>query len=78
MAWSIMSESCVLSPWDKIHTDTLDAVLSLNLHPALLTVQAVLPTLRAKRWGRIVNISSLTILGAARAKLRTLPRRRPL
>lgn len=41
----------------------LDEVFSVNLHPALLAAQAVLPGMRARRWGRIVNISSLTILG---------------
>jgi 3-oxoacyl-[acyl-carrier protein] reductase len=44
------------------HAD-LDEVLSLNLHSALQVVQAVLPAMRKKGWGRIVNISSLTILG---------------
>jgi NAD(P)-dependent dehydrogenase (short-subunit alcohol dehydrogenase family) len=41
----------------------LDEVFSVNLHPALLAAQAALPGMRARRWGRIVNISSLTILG---------------
>ena len=47
---------------DIQHTD-LDEVLSLNLHSALQVVQAVLPAMRKNGWGRIVNISSLTILG---------------
>ena len=50
-------------PVDKVTLDDLDAVLALNLHSAGLTVQATLPAMRAKGWGRIVNISSLTILG---------------
>lgn len=41
----------------------LDEVFRVNLHPALMTVQAALPGMRARRWGRVVNISSLTILG---------------
>ncbi|TXC88879.1 SDR family oxidoreductase [Paraburkholderia azotifigens] len=41
----------------------LDDVLSLNLHPALQTVQALLPGMRERRWGRVVNVSSLTVLG---------------
>ncbi|AJQ94505.1 SDR family oxidoreductase [Gynuella sunshinyii] len=41
----------------------LDEVFNVNLHPALLAVQAALPGMRARGWGRIVNISSLTILG---------------
>ncbi|HEX9466406.1 MAG TPA: SDR family oxidoreductase [Alphaproteobacteria bacterium] len=50
---------------DDVTLDDLDAVLALNLHSAVLTVQATLPAMRAKGWGRIVNISSLTILGIA-------------
>ncbi|CAM3434141.1 Short chain dehydrogenase [Bordetella sputigena] len=42
---------------------TLDDVLRVNLHPAVLSAQAALPGMRQRRWGRIVNISSLTILG---------------
>jgi 3-oxoacyl-[acyl-carrier protein] reductase len=38
-------------------------VLVVNLHSAVHTVQAILPELRRKKWGRIVNVSSLTILG---------------
>ncbi|MDE2580849.1 MAG: SDR family oxidoreductase [Rhodospirillales bacterium] len=39
-----------------------DDTLSVNLKSAFLCTQAVLPAMRARRWGRIVNISS----GAAR------------
>ncbi|MHC1481296.1 SDR family oxidoreductase [Frateuria aurantia] len=42
----------------------LDEVLSANLHPALMAVQTALPGMISRGWGRIVNISSLTILGA--------------
>jgi 3-oxoacyl-[acyl-carrier protein] reductase len=38
-------------------------VLTVNLHSAVHTVQSILPELRRKKWGRIVNVSSLTILG---------------
>lgn len=41
----------------------LDEVLRVNLHPALVAVQLSLPGMKARGWGRIVNISSLTILG---------------
>ncbi|WP_446902403.1 SDR family oxidoreductase [Burkholderia sp. YIM B11467] len=41
----------------------LDDVLALNLHPAVQTVQALLPGMRERGWGRIVNLSSLTVLG---------------
>lgn len=48
---------------DEVTLGDLDAVLDLNLRTALQTVQAALPSMRGKGWGRIVNISSLTILG---------------
>ncbi|MFJ1211808.1 SDR family oxidoreductase [Burkholderia pyrrocinia] len=41
----------------------LDDVLALNLHPAVQTVQALLPGMRERGWGRVVNIASLTVLG---------------
>ena len=39
-----------------------DRTIAVNLKSAFLCTQAVLPHMRARRWGRIVNISS----GAAR------------
>jgi len=47
----------------SIDLDDMDAVLDLNLRPAVQAVQAVLPNMRAQHWGRIVNIASLTVLG---------------
>lgn len=46
-----------------VDLDSLDEVLAVNLHPAVQTVQALLPGMRSRSWGRVVNISSLTILG---------------
>jgi 3-oxoacyl-[acyl-carrier protein] reductase len=51
-------------PVEAIAGNDLAAVLDVNLRPALQAVQAVLPGMRARRWGRIVNVSSLTVLGA--------------
>ncbi len=42
--------------------EDFDRTLAVNLKGAFLCTQAVLPGMRARRWGRIVNISS----GAAR------------
>ncbi len=50
---------------DDVTLDDLDAVLVANLNAAVQTVQATLPAMRREGWGRIVNISSLTILGIA-------------
>jgi 3-oxoacyl-[acyl-carrier protein] reductase len=50
-------------PLGEIRLPDLEDVLVVNLHSAVHTVQAILPELRRKKWGRIVNVSSLTILG---------------
>jgi 3-oxoacyl-[acyl-carrier protein] reductase len=47
---------------DELTEADFDRTITLNLKSAFLCTQAVLPHLRAQRWGRIVNISS----GAAR------------
>jgi NAD(P)-dependent dehydrogenase (short-subunit alcohol dehydrogenase family) len=47
----------------NIDLDDMDAVLDLNLRPAVQTAQAILPHMKAQGWGRIVNIASLTVLG---------------
>jgi len=49
----------------EINLKDVDDIMRVNLHPTIQTVQAILPTLRAKGWGRIVNISSLTVVGVA-------------
>src|SRR5262249_40889453 len=50
---------------DEIELSALDDVLRLNLHPAIQAVQAALPGMKERSWGRIINISSLTNLGSA-------------
>jgi 3-oxoacyl-[acyl-carrier protein] reductase len=47
---------------DDLTESDFDTTISVNLKSAFLCTQAVVPTMRAKKWGRIVNISS----GAAR------------
>ncbi|NKJ44642.1 MULTISPECIES: SDR family oxidoreductase [unclassified Novosphingobium] len=47
-----------------VELPALDEVMRVNLHPALQTVQALLPGMAERRWGRIINISSLTVLGS--------------
>lgn len=51
-------------PLGDIAVETLEEVMRVNLHPALVAVQAALPGMRSRSWGRIVNISSLTVLGS--------------
>ena len=48
---------------DDLTEEDFDAAIATNLKSAYLCTAAVLPGMRARRWGRIVNISSL----AARA-----------
>lgn len=50
-------------PLGAVGLADLAAVLDLNLRPALQVVQAALPGMQAAGLGRIVNISSLTVLG---------------
>ena len=48
---------------EAVELDALNAVLDLNLRPALRAVQIFSPSMKAQGWGRVVNISSLTALG---------------
>src|SRR5271168_2755265 len=47
---------------DDLTESDFDLTIAVNLKSAFLCAQAVVPAMRAKKWGRIVNISS----GAAR------------
>jgi 3-oxoacyl-[acyl-carrier protein] reductase len=44
---------------DDITEEDFDHALAVNLKSAFLCTQAVLPGMRARRWGRIVNVSSI-------------------
>jgi 3-oxoacyl-[acyl-carrier protein] reductase len=44
---------------EDITEEDFDRTLTVNLKSAFLCTQAVLPGMRARRWGRIVNISSI-------------------
>ena len=45
-------------PWDNIPEAGWEETMAVNLKSAYLVTQAVLPGMRARRWGRIINISS--------------------
>ncbi len=47
----------------EIDLKDVDDILRINLHSTIHTVQALLPAMRAKAWGRVVNVSSLTVVG---------------
>jgi len=69
---------------DEISEADFDHALAVNLKSAFLCSQAVLPEMRARRWGRIVNLSSVgarigagsvsVAYGAAKAGLEGLTR----
>lgn len=48
----------ITKPVDELTEADWDATLAVNLKSAFLLTQAVLPDMRAARWGRIVNVSS--------------------
>ncbi|ACC75991.1 SDR family oxidoreductase [Paraburkholderia phymatum] len=50
---------------EAVDLDDLEASFRHNLTSAVQTVQALLPGMRERGWGRIVNLSSLVVLGVA-------------
>jgi len=48
---------------DDLTESEFDQTIAVNLKSAFLCTQAVLPAMRAGKWGRIVNISSLAARG---------------
>jgi 3-oxoacyl-[acyl-carrier protein] reductase len=48
---------------DDISEGDFDRIIAVNLKSAFLCTQAVLPGMRSRRWGRIVNISSIAARG---------------
>ena len=47
------------SPVESFPPDRWDAVIAINLSAVFHATQAVLPRMRARNWGRIVNIASV-------------------
>lgn len=45
-------------PVEEIREEDWDKTVAINLKSAFLLTQAVLPGMRVRRWGRIINISS--------------------
>jgi len=66
----------------EIDLKDVDDILRGNIHSTIQTVQAILPNMIEKGWGRIVNVSSLNVTGvpfrsaygAAKAAVNSLTR----
>ncbi|MFZ0960417.1 MAG: 3-oxoacyl-ACP reductase family protein [Terriglobia bacterium] len=46
-------------PLEDIREEDWDEIITVNLKSAFLVTQQVVPGMRARRWGRIINISSV-------------------
>jgi NAD(P)-dependent dehydrogenase (short-subunit alcohol dehydrogenase family) len=49
----------VPEPIDEISDDSWDQVMELNLNSVMALTRALVPQMKARRWGRIVHISSI-------------------
>ncbi|HYL87536.1 MAG TPA: 3-hydroxybutyrate dehydrogenase [Burkholderiales bacterium] len=54
-----------VAPVDEFPLDKWDAIIAINLSSAFHTTHAVLPAMKKRRWGRIVNIASAHALVAS-------------
>ncbi len=53
---------------DEIPIDVFDEVVRINLRGSWLMCRAAVPAMRRRRWGRIINISSMAgVIGAPRS-----------
>src|SRR3989337_2547264 len=50
---------------EEFPPDKWDAIIAINLSSSFHTVRAALPAMKARRWGRIVNIASAHALVAS-------------
>lgn len=59
-----------IGPFDQLRTEDFDSIQAVNVRAPFLLCRAVLPRMRRKKWGRIVNISS--VFGKISKELRGL------
>jgi len=57
-----------VAPLEDFPVDRWDAILALNLSAAFHTIRTVLPSMRRRGWGRIINIASTHGLVASAGK----------
>jgi 3-oxoacyl-[acyl-carrier protein] reductase len=48
-----------IKPFGELNESDWDEIIRVNLKSAFLVTQRVLPNMRARRWGRIINLSSV-------------------
>ena len=48
----------MVSPIDEFPRDAWDQIIDINMNSSFHTVRATLPAMKAKGWGRIINIAS--------------------
>ncbi|MGH8507577.1 MAG: 3-hydroxybutyrate dehydrogenase [Gammaproteobacteria bacterium] len=54
-----------VAPIEAFPPEKWDAILAINLSSAFHTIRALLPAMKARRWGRIINIGSAHALVAS-------------
>jgi len=54
-----------VAPVDEFPLDKWDAIIAINLSSSFHTVRAALPAMKARGWGRIINIASAHALVAS-------------
>lgn len=57
------------APVDQFPADRWDAIIAINLSSAFHGIHAALPLMKARKWGRIINIASTHGLVASKEKV---------
>ncbi len=58
-----------VAPIDEFPDDKWDAILAINLSSAFHATKALAPAMKAKKWGRVINIASVHGLVASEFKV---------
>ena len=57
-----------VAPVEDFPVERWDAIIAINLSAAFHTIRLVMPSMRARNWGRIINIASAHGLAASAGK----------
>ncbi|WP_382396364.1 SDR family NAD(P)-dependent oxidoreductase [Georgenia alba] len=58
--------TAVHRPWESVTGDQWDRTMAVNVRAAFLCARAGIEQMRPQRWGRVVNLSSVTFLSGQR------------